>query len=58
MKNTACFILAVIAALCILVVYYIGNINGINYALTASRIYTDSNNIYIELDNNLYIHKR
>ena len=57
MKNRYIPFIAAVIILCSLV-YIIGYHNGKNHAITDSKIYTDSQYIYIEIDNNLYIHNR
>ena len=52
------FVVCLICALAIGIVYYIGRIDGMAYTIEKSQIYSDSNYIYIELDGDLYVHDR
>ena len=57
MLNKRIPIILAVIILCSLV-YIIGYHNGKEHVITDSEIYTDNQYIYIEIDNNLYIHNR
>ena len=57
MLNKRIPIILAVIILCFLV-YIIGYHNGKEHVITDSEIYTDNKYIYIEIDNNLYIHNR